>query len=96
MYNGAAADADDTGSESRSDKLPADTAGRQEESRGGEDAIFVAEESLHRCVVSHGPSSPETRAVATDLVLEYNHLAMMMLSENDIKVGGAREKGKHE
>lgn len=83
---------DGTGGEARSYNSPTDT-GTQEERRG-EDAILVAEESLNRCAVSRGPSSPETRAIATDLVLAYNHLAMMLLSENDIKVG-AREKGKH-
>lgn len=93
MHTRETAADDGTGREARSCKSPTDTG--TQEGRGGEDAILVAEESLHQCVVSRGPSSPETRAIATDLVLAYNHLAMMLLSENDIKVG-AREKGKHE
>lgn len=51
-----------------------------------EDAILAAEESLHRVVVSYGPTSEETRRVATDLVLAYNHLSMKRLAENNIKV----------
>lgn len=54
--------------------------------RGLEEAILSAEENLHRSVVHDGPSSPETRVVATDLVLKYNHLGVRLLSENDIKV----------
>ncbi|CAN0232490.1 unnamed protein product, partial [Ectocarpus sp. 4 AP-2014] len=54
---------------------------------GGNDhgAVVAAEESLNRSVDSHGPSSEETREVAADLVLAYNHLAMKRLSENNIK-----------
>lgn len=48
--------------------------------------ISEAEENLHRSVVFHGPSSHETRVIATDLVLAYNHLGVRMLSQNDIKV----------
>ncbi|CAB1096466.1 unnamed protein product [Ectocarpus sp. CCAP 1310/34] len=55
--------------------------------KGGNDhgAVVAAEESLNRSVDSHGPSSAETRKVAADLVLAYNHLAMKRLSENNIK-----------
>ncbi|CAM9494209.1 unnamed protein product [Ectocarpus sp. 6 AP-2014] len=55
--------------------------------KGGNDhgAVVAAEESLNRSVDSHGPSSEETREVAADLVLAYNHLAMKRLSENNIK-----------
>lgn len=52
-----------------------------------DDAILAAEDSLHRAVVSYGPGSEQTRAVATDLVLAYNHLSMKRLAENNIKVG---------
>lgn len=53
-----------------------------------DDALALAEteESLHRAVVSHGPSSERTRGVALYLVLAYNHFAMKKLSENNIKV----------
>ncbi|CAN0358801.1 unnamed protein product, partial [Ectocarpus sp. 8 AP-2014] len=55
--------------------------------KGGNDhgAVVAAEESLNRSVDSHGPLSEETREVAADLVLAYNHLAMKRLSENNIK-----------
>ncbi|CAM9340316.1 unnamed protein product [Ectocarpus sp. 12 AP-2014] len=58
--------------------------------KGGNDhgAVVAAEESLNRSVDSHGPSSEETREVAADLVLAYNHLAMKRLSENNIKASG--------
>lgn len=65
----------------------------REEQGSDEDAIHVlseailsAEENLHRSVVHDGPSSPQTRVIATDLVLKYNHLGVRLLSENDIKV----------
>lgn len=51
-----------------------------------EAAILSAEDNLHRSVVHDGPSSPETRVIATDLVLKYNHLGVRLLSDNDIKV----------
>lgn len=51
-----------------------------------DDAILAAEESLHQAVLSYGPGSEQTRGIATDLVLAYNHLSMKRLAENNIKV----------
>lgn len=55
-----------------------------------EEAIAAAEESLYCHVASRGPSSEETRAVAADLVLAYNHQGMKFLAENNIKVGSSQ------
>ena len=60
----------------------------QRQRRNANDVLIKGlEEDLHHCVASYGISSSETEAVATDLVIAYNHLAMKMLSQNDIKVG---------
>lgn len=53
-----------------------------------EDAIVAAEGCLYRTVVASGSSSPDAQAVAVDLVLAYNQVAMKMLSTNDMKVTG--------
>lgn len=58
--------------------------------RDADELVAAAEGNLYRITISCGPSSPQTRRVATDLVLAYNHFGMKLLAENEVKVGAKK------
>lgn len=81
-----------SGDNSGDDQVTHEGAGSDENNAILSADVLEAEENLHRSVVFHGPSSHETRVIATELVLVYNHLGVRLLSQNDIKVREVERK----